>query len=89
MNYIKNCIIKNLKIKQESPEKYNYIENIDQNTSFYSTIELLSEENSYDDNTIYLKYIINNIENKYNNNKKLNFEKAFFIENKEKRNDNI
>ena len=67
-----NCIIKNLKIKQESPEKYNYIENKDQNTLFYSTIELLKEENSFDDNTIIieesnLKYIINNIEN--NNNK--------------------
>ena len=70
-----NCIIKNIKNKQERPEKYNYIENKDQNTSFYTTIELLKQENSYEDNTIIieesnLKYIINNIENKYNNNNK-------------------
>lgn len=37
-------IIANLKIKQESPDKYNYIENKEQNTSFYSTIDLLNDE---------------------------------------------
>ena len=82
-----NYIIQNLKINQESPEKYNYIEYKDQNTSFYSSIEVLNEENSCDNNTIIfeesnLKHILNNNVYNYYNNYKIKNEKALFIENK-------
>ena len=89
-----NLIIENLKIKQESPNKYNYIENIDPNTSFYITIELLNDEEYLDNNIIIieecnLNYIINNDQIK-NNNNKIKSENNIFIENKKgnNRNDN-
>ena len=83
-------IIKNLKINQESPEKYNYIEHKEQHTSFYSSIDVLYEENSFDNNAIIfeesnLKYILNNIENQYNNNSKIKTESAKFIKNKKEK----
>ena len=78
-----NYIIQNLKINQESPEKYNYIEYKDQNTSFYSSIEVLNEENSCDNNTIIfeesnLKHIINNNDDNYYNNYKIK-KKALYL----------
>ena len=78
-----NYIIQNLKINQESPEKYNYIEYKDQNTSFYSSIEVLNEENSCDNNTIIfeesnLKHITNNNDDNYYNNYKIK-KKALYL----------